>query len=201
MMYKLLIVDDEDWIRERLKHTIDWGSMDVEVIGEACDGEEALEKTKMLLPDIVLTDIRMPCINGLEYIKRLRDGNINVKVIIISGFSDFDYARNAIKLGAFDYILKPVDDDDLTGVIKRCIEDINAERSKNLLFIRAREQMKESLPLMKRELFINLVNEKFSSEEEIAKEFSYLGVDLLSKCYICFIMELNESVKEKEDGH
>lgn len=190
-MYRLIIVDDEDWIRERLKHTVDWGRMGIEVIGEASDGEEALEMTERLLPDIVITDIRMPCIDGLEYIKRIRDSRNDVKVIIISGYSDFEYARKAIKLGAFDYILKPVEDENLTGVMERCIEAIDTEKSKELLFSKAREQIKESLPVLKKEFLINLVNDYFNSDADILKEFSYLDIHFVSRSNICFILELD----------
>ena len=71
-MYKLLIADDEAWIRERLSQAIDWAGIGAEVAGEACDGEEALEKCLTLQPEIILTDIRMPCINGLELIEKLK---------------------------------------------------------------------------------------------------------------------------------
>ena len=84
-MFRLLVVDDEVWIRERISQMIDWNLIQVEVIGEAADGEEALKKTRELKPDIVLTDIRMPCIDGLEFTKALKDEQLKSKVIILSG--------------------------------------------------------------------------------------------------------------------
>lgn len=192
-MYKLLIVDDEDWIRERLRYTIDWSQMGIEVVGEAADGEEALDITSRMLPDVVLTDIRMPGIDGLEYIKRLRDCNIHTKAIIISGFSDFEYAQKAIKLGAFDYILKPVEDEDLTDVVRRCLEEINVEKKKDLLLTNAKDQLEKSLPLLKKEFLINLINGFFKSEKDILDESAYLGVNCHGGNNICFIAELDDT--------
>jgi two-component system, response regulator YesN len=204
-MYKLLVVDDEDWIRERLRYTIDWSKMGIEVIGEAKDGEEALELTEKLAPDIVLTDIRMPGIDGLEYIKRLRDGNNKARAIIISGYSDFEYARKAIKLGAFDYILKPVEDDDLTGVVRRCLEEIDSDKSRDILLEKAKSQLKESLPLLRKELLTNLVNGFFSDEDKILSEFAYVGIKYKGNNKICFIVEpdgfMSQSGEHAWDGH
>lgn len=125
-MYKMLVVDDESWIRERLISTIDWAELGIEVIGEAEDGEEALNISKEKLPDIILTDIRMPCLDGLEFVKQLKESNIKSRVIVISGYSDFDYTQKAIRLGADDYILKPVVDEDLILAVQRCMDDIKA---------------------------------------------------------------------------
>lgn len=198
-MYKLLIVDDEDWIRERLRDTIDWNSLNIHVTGEARDGEEALELTEKLLPDIVITDIRMPCIDGLEYIKRLRDNNNRSKVVIISGYSDFDYAQKAVKLGAFDYILKPVEDDELINVVKRCLVEIDAEKSRDIIFKKAEGQLKESQPLLEKEFYINLVNGNFGSEEDMVMELEHLGLNCCGRSNICFIVELDEYVEANLD--
>ncbi len=191
-MVKMLIADDEAWIRERLRDTIDWNGMGVQVVGEACDGEEALAMCKSLCPDIIITDIRMPCIDGLEFIQRLRDSHDPVKVVIISGYSDFDYAQKAIKLGAYDYILKPVEDDDLLSVVKRCLEEIKEEESKNILIKRANEQMKESMPLLEEKFFLNLVNGFFRSEEDIHKELDFFGKRYRGLISACFIVQLDE---------
>lgn len=191
-MYRLLIVDDEAWIRERLRYTVDWAGMNVEVIGEASDGEEALEVSRRLLPDIVITDIRMPCIDGLEYIKRLKAEDNRAKVVIISGYSDFEYAQKAIKLGAFDYILKPIEDDELIGIVQRCLAEIDSERDKDKLLKAAKEQIKESWPVLKEKFLLNLVNDNFSSEDDIKKELGCLGIQYGYDANICFIIELDE---------
>jgi two-component system, response regulator YesN len=196
-MYRLLIVDDEDWIRERLRDTIDWSGLGIEVCGEARDGEEALDITARLLPDIVITDIRMPGIDGLEYIRRLREGNNRTKVIIISGYSDFEYARMAIKLGAFDYLLKPVEDEEIIGIISKCLEEISSEKKKDVIVETARKQMLENLPLLKKEFLLKLADGAFDNDDAIFREMDYLKLSWHGCNKICFIIELDENVSKK----
>lgn len=204
-MYKLLIVDDEVWIRERLRYTIDWESIGIQVIGEACDGEEALELCTTLEPDIIITDIRMPCIDGLEFIKRLREGKSNAKVIIISGYSDFEYAQRAIKLGAFDYVLKPVEDDVLLGILTSCVNEIALEKNKEALIREATKQVKENMPLIKEKFLINLVGGYFNSEEDILEELNYLGIGWPRSRQVCFVIKLDQmkdmEINEQWDTH
>ena len=136
-MYTMLVADDEGWIRERIISSIDWAKIGVTVAGEAADGEEALSLCREIRPDIVLTDIRMPGINGLEFLKSLNEEGLSVKLIIISGYSDFDYAQKAIKLGVADYILKPVENAELVSVVKKCIRQIEADAYKNRIIEQA----------------------------------------------------------------
>jgi two-component system response regulator YesN len=123
----MIVTDDERWIRERIINSINWESIGVRVTGQASDGEEALELCKSLRPDIVLTDIRMPVISGLEFVTALKECNVNAKIIIISGYNDFSYAQTAIKLGVFDYILKPVENDEMVEVVRKCVRQIELE--------------------------------------------------------------------------
>ena len=104
-MIKLLVVDDEIWIRERISKEIPWESVQAEVVGTAEDGQEALEMAEELEPDIIITDIRMPGFDGIELLRELRKKSLDIKVILLSGYNDFSYAKEAIKYGAFDYIL------------------------------------------------------------------------------------------------
>jgi two-component system response regulator YesN len=129
-MYTMIVTDDENWIRERIINSINWEGIGVTIAGQASDGEEALELCKVVKPDIVLTDIRMPVISGLEFVLALRECSVNAKVIIISGYNDFSYAQKAIKLGVFDYILKPVENNEMIEVVQKCIKQIEAERAR-----------------------------------------------------------------------
>ncbi|GHV72906.1 DNA-binding response regulator [Spirochaetia bacterium] len=126
-MYTMIVADDERWIRERIINSINWEEIGVTVAGQASDGEEALELCKSRRPDIVLTDIRMPAVSGLEFIIAIKECGINPKIIIISGYNDFSYAQKAIKLGVFDYILKPVENSEMIEVVKKCIRQIEIE--------------------------------------------------------------------------
>ena len=136
-MYTMLVADDERWIRKRIISSINWTKIGVSIAGEAADGEEAMALSQKLKPDIILTDIRMPGINGLDFIKILHEAKINSRIIIISGFNDFDYAQKAIKLGVVDYILKPVENTELVKIVKKCIRQIEAETYKNRIIEQA----------------------------------------------------------------
>lgn len=136
---------------------LDWGKLDIGFVHEATCGEEALALAGEVQPDLILTDIRMPHMDGLELIERLKEQWLATKVVIISGFSDFEYAKKALSLGASDYILKPVEDDDLLNVVARCLEQIETERQKEALLKKADAQVNKRLPLLKEMLFSKLI--------------------------------------------
>lgn len=118
---KMLIVDDEAVICEGLRYTIDWTKLGVEVVGEAYDGKEALRLVEEHGVQLVLSDIRMDGMDGLELAKHLRQRHPAVQVVMISGYEDFEYARQAIRLGVEDYLLKPVDIEELSSVVKKSL--------------------------------------------------------------------------------
>ncbi len=126
---RLLIVDDEAIIRKGLCETIAWDELQVEVIGEASNGQEAIELLRKSQVDLVLTDIRMPVMDGLELVERIKKEGIHTHVIMISGYDDFEYAVQAMRLGVKDYLLKPVDIEELIGIVKKVyIETIKFEQ-------------------------------------------------------------------------
>jgi two-component system, response regulator YesN len=142
-MYKVLIIDDEYIIREGLRLTIDWGSMNCSIVGEAEDGDEGLGLVKTLKPDIVFTDIRMPGINGLEMISFIKKSRQSCKTIILTGFRDFEYAQEAVRLGAFRFILKPSKSDEILRAIRDAIEEIEMEKSNEKLFNNYKNKVEE----------------------------------------------------------
>jgi two-component system response regulator YesN len=126
-MYKVLLVDDEPTIREGLRTLIDWDELGFEVIDTAANGQEALQKCEQLKPDLLIADIRMPGMTGLELIKTLRIMDNSMHVLILSGYADFEYAKQAIIHRIDGYLLKPVDEDELTGYLVKLREDLDRE--------------------------------------------------------------------------
>ncbi|MGO4791078.1 response regulator [Paenibacillus sp. 2KB_20] len=124
---KMLIVDDEPVICQGLHYTIDWADYGVEVVAEAYDGNEALQVVQEHGIDLVLTDIRMEGMDGLQLAKELKRCHPQVRVIMISGYEEFEYARQAIKLDVTDYLLKPVDIDELVAAVTGIVEDIRSK--------------------------------------------------------------------------
>jgi len=129
-MIKVVLIDDEEIIREGLRKIIDWKSMNCEIVGEAEDGEDGLELINKLQPDIVFTDIRMSSKTGLEMISEIKCAKDDCRIIILSGFRDFEYAQEAIKLGAFRFLLKPSKVEELSQAVKDAIKELKKAKEK-----------------------------------------------------------------------
>lgn len=127
-MLKMIIVDDEYIILESLATLIDWKSAGIEVVGTTDNGAAAVDLTLKQCPDIILSDISMPYFSGLEMLETLRKNGVAAEVIFISAYSKFEYAIEALKHGAFDYILKPINEQQLLATVKRCAEKIRKEQ-------------------------------------------------------------------------
>lgn len=126
-MYSVYIADDEMWVIVGLKKRIEKTGLPFQVVGEANNGVMALEKIEKKKPDILFTDIRMPGYNGLELLELLRKKELDTKVVLISGYAEFEYAQSAIRNGAYDYLLKPIDQDKLQTVLERILGDGSTE--------------------------------------------------------------------------
>ena len=128
-MYRVLIVEDEDIIRKGIAYTMDWVGMGCTIVGEAANGREGLEKIKELNPDIVMADIMMPIMDGIEMIKKAKeDYECSFKSIILTSYADFSYAKKAIDLSVSAYLMKPVDEDELKEDVAKIISEIERER-------------------------------------------------------------------------
>ena len=121
MRTKVLIVDDEKYVRIGIKGETDWALIGCEVVGEASNGEEALEVAERTRPDLVISDIRMPKMDGIELAQRLMEKYPEIKVIFLTAYSEFEYARQAVRLGVSDYLLKPFQDGELEGAVQRLL--------------------------------------------------------------------------------
>lgn len=126
-MLKVLIVDDEPIMRKGIFSKIDWEGLQLASAGEAKDGVEALERIRETRPNIVLTDIRMPEMDGLDFISRAKSFDPELRFVVISGYDDFQYAREAIRFGVSDYLLKPVSRDDLRNSLQKIRDELFAQ--------------------------------------------------------------------------
>ena len=131
MNINLLIVDDEPIITQGLRYTIPWDTYGIKVVGEAEDGKEALEILRKQQVDIVLTDVRMPVMDGIELARTINEQMPRTRVIVISGYDEFEYAREAMRFGVKDYLLKPVDIDELLERVNSLKREIIAEKESN----------------------------------------------------------------------
>ena len=124
--YTLLIADDEAFIREGLKD-LAWDTIGIEICAIANNGKEAIDLAGRYKPDLILTDIRMPIVDGLTMAEEFLKQNNRCKIIFLSGYEDFSYVRRALQMGAFDYILKPASPDEILTICRKAIAQITAE--------------------------------------------------------------------------
>lgn len=128
-MYKLMIVDDEEIVREGLTKLIEMSNTNFKVVCEAQDGKKGVEMARITRPDLIIADIKMPFMNGLEMIDCIKEFKHNTKFIILSAYPDFNYARHAIKSGVIDYLMKPVNRMELISLLKSVEQKIDNEKA------------------------------------------------------------------------
>ena len=177
-LYRIILVDDEEEVRKGIIRKIDWEALGFQVVGDAENGQDALEKIEQLEPDVVMTDIRMPYMDGLTLTSWIRQKYPSVKVLIFSGFDDFEYAQKAIKLNVTEYILKPVNVEELTRILNRVRENLDQEIEQRRDVDRLRESYLSSLPIL-RELFLNDMVRGNMPAENIRQKLEEYKIDIL----------------------
>lgn len=165
--YKLIVADDEDKVCKLICNVIDWDVLDVEIVDTANTGYEAYDKIRKYRPDIVLTDIKMPGLDGIELIEKVKNDGIETSFVIISGFRQFEYAKSAFKFDVCDYILKPIDEKELYNTIKRVIGKI--EQQSKIIYVH--DSLKHELKLARQEAFNRLITNPYEINENILNEF------------------------------
>jgi two-component system response regulator YesN len=156
-MYKVILVDDEEIIREGLRKTIDWHALGMEVAGTAEDGLDAMELIKELHPEIIITDIKMAFMDGLELIAEVKKIYPETMIIFISGHDEFEYARKAVSLGAFDYILKPIELEYLEKLLLKVRDKLDEARNMEKKINFLEEKLKDTKPILLERLFKDVI--------------------------------------------
>ncbi|MFA9462777.1 MAG: response regulator [Velocimicrobium sp.] len=164
-MYKVLLVDDEPEVILAVIKKMEWEKLGFEVIGYAQNGEEALEISELDTPDVVMTDIKMPFMDGLTLSRKLKEMYAGMKIIIFSGFDEFEYAREAIKIEVEEYILKPMKLDELSEIFSHIKALLDKERSEKLNIEKLKEYYLNSLPIMQDQFFIGLIEGRMEEEQ------------------------------------
>lgn len=197
-LYRILLVDDEEEVRKGIIRKIDWEHLGFQMAGDAENGEDALEKIEQLKPDVVMTDIRMPYMDGLTLAGRIRQKYPSMKVLIFSGYDDFEYAQQAIKLNVTEYILKPVNVEELTAILNRVHKNLDdeIEQLRNISLIR--ERYRNSLPII-REFFLNELVQGNVAEEEVRPKLEEYGIDILdARKLIAAVISVEREEREQE---
>lgn len=188
-MIKVFLVEDEYAIREGIKRTIRWEEDGFCLVGEAGDGEVAYPKILAAKPDILITDIRMPFMDGLELSKLVKKELPNIKILILSGYDDFSYAKEAISIGVEEYLLKPISEEILMNELKKVSESIRsqeAEKRYRELYKKEREEIRN---LEKQKFFKDIIDGKLHFTELLDQGKS-LGIDVTSAWYQPIVMNI-----------
>ena len=156
-MLKVFVVDDEIVIREGIRNCFPWEENGYQLVGEAPDGEIALSMLQDIKPDILITDIKMPFMDGLVLCRKITQTMPWVHVVILSGYDDFSYAKEAISLGVREYLLKPVSAYDLGQVLERISQSIDEERRQQADYEELKRQLVSSTRLMQEKWLLELL--------------------------------------------
>ena len=175
--YRIMIVDDETEVREGIASRVDWKAAGFTIVATAENGQDALEKAEFLDLDVVLTDIKMPYMDGLTLGAELLSRYPATKLIILSGFDEFEYAKEAIKLNVLEYVLKPVNADELLLVLQRAKARLDAEFTAKQDIEALRSRYEQALPLLKEQSLREIIAGSVPAEEA-ARLFELYGIHL-----------------------
>lgn len=191
-MIKVMIVDDELLVRVGIKSTVQWEKLGLEVVAEAEDGKEAFEKFNICQPDIVITDIRMPVMDGLELIKNIKQINSRVKIIILTCYGEFSYAKDALRLGVFEYIVKPtMMADDLTDILTRACELILQEQEEMNKVSEMEKKLLEEEGAIKEKVILNIIR-GIVKENDTESELSKAGVNYYKDNVAILVFQIDD---------
>jgi two-component system response regulator YesN len=187
----LCIIDDIQSVVDGIASRIPWGKHDIQVVGTALDGAEGLRVIHEQQPDIVLTDIRMPHMNGIEMLTKLKEEACSCKVIFITGYTDFEYTQQAVRQGAFDYVTKPHSIAQILDTVLKARELVLKERQERQSIASIKQKVKESLPVLRQEFF-NLLLHHPSNLESVQRRWEFLQIDLAQTDLSIMAIEIDQ---------
>lgn len=196
-MYKLILADDEEDVREGLLQLIDWESVGFAVADTAENGKEAAEMVEKHVPDVVVTDIQMPFMNGLQLAEWIRGHYPSTKIIILTGYEEFEYAQKAIRLGIDEYVLKPFSAAELADILRKVKEQIDAELAEKENVQLLIEHYRKNLPVLQ-SLFLSSLVSRRLKETEIQEKSQHYGLDLNGSEYMVSVLRIDAAPGRKE---
>lgn len=198
-MYKIFLVEDEIIIREAIRDNIDWENHGFVFAGEASDGELALPLIEDIQPDILITDIKMPFVNGLELSKIVKRSMPWIKIIILSGHDEFEFTKEAISINVDEYLLKPISSSDLLTALKKVVAKIEYEKSQKENFELINNRLKDSMQMMKEKFLSDLATGIVPYTEALEKA-DYFGLNIVARYYAAILVTL-EYKQDQEEGN
>jgi len=198
-VYSFLLIDDEVIIREGVRDNIDWARHGFSFLGACADGRAGLEAIDTLRPDVVLTDICMPFVDGLDLARYVRERYPQIKVVLLTGYDEFGYAQEAVKLRVEDFILKPITAEELRELLDSLRAELDGEAERRKDLDRVRAQLHESLPLLRERVLNRLVSGGFE-EGEIRTRLDACGLCLPGPLYQALVIDLDSPERSDESA-
>jgi two-component system response regulator YesN len=198
-LYKILIVDDEDIVRNSIASLIDWKSLGFDEVYQAENGMVALDMAVKFKPDVVLTDIRMPFMDGLELSARLREQIPSVNIVILSGHDEFKYAKEAMTYGVLDYLLKPIGPDSLSEKMAEIKDKLDAIKNEQAYLEKMRSQIHQSLPLLTEKFLNSIITNNFV-KKTYPNMLEFLAIPLNEGPFLVSVIEPDTSETSENDS-
>lgn len=183
-MFTMMVVDDEYLVRTGITQIIDWDEFGVQIVGEASDGVEGLELAISLQPDIIVTDIRMPFMDGLEFMDKIRERGLKSAIIVLSGYDEFDYVRTAMHNGAYAYLLKPVGLSNLTHTVRELTHRLEEERKIRKYY----ENLENEIPSIRQQFLLNLIRGNLTNGIEIEEKCIFTKTPICKESNIVIVI-------------
>ncbi len=194
-MATMVLVEDESFERTSLKNCIDWNLIGVQIIGEAANGSQGLTKVMELHPDIVLADVKMPVMDGIEMSRRIRSFAPEIKILFVSSYDDFEYAKQAVNLNVFAYITKPINEAELLQTVKRAADEMTQKALEQKLYNRIQNNYRISMNLARQALVNRLLTGMPVNLEDAA------NLDLEWLCtptvHLCLLLSFYDAKKSR----
>ena len=191
LCFTVILADDEPQILEGIRDSVEWETLGFRVIATALNGKELLEQTETLRPDLVISDIKMPFLDGLEVARILHENMMHIKIVLFSGWDDFEYAQLAIRYGVSEYVLKPIDFQEMQNLLKKIRGELETELEQRQNQERFAEIYQKSLPLLQEQFLIQLVRGSLTPEQ-MQRQQKNLSVSLDASCFCVVSMKTTE---------
>lgn len=192
-MYKLIIVDDEEVVRDGLSQFVDWNSLGFQLVDSFADGKEAIEFLTIQNVDVVLTDIDMVNINGIELSRYIYNNCPNTKTVIVSGHKDFEFAKQALEFNVVKYLLKPTDLIEIRTLFEEIKNELDVEAEQQQEVVKYKQKYENILPLLKEQFLLNILSGSIQGEEELKMRLSAMNLPDEFAHSNCFMITVNLS--------
>ena len=195
-MIRVVLADHDNLVKDVLQSMIPWEELGMEMIGFAEDGKQTLDLCLEQKPDLLITDIRMPLLSGLEVALCLREQNVKTRVVLISGIQDFDYARTALDVQADGYLLKPIRLQEIIATLKKVQESIELESNRTAFLNKIETRLKENLPLARAAFLHNLLHGTLDQQDALQEKLEYFGLPFQSEETVVAVIGVLDNYRE-----